>query len=101
MVPDARQSTSHQGIAKDLLGNDIENYIDWPSKSPDCNPIENVWVLLKNAVRKRQSQDLYSLETFIWEEWEKLNDDIISNVASSFHKRLNKIINSNGNKIDY
>lgn len=53
-----------------------------PPYSPDLNPIENVWSLLKNALNKRPRQSLgvgasiKSIDTFIKaikEEWDLLS----------------------------
>ena len=29
--------------------------MDWPAKSPDINPVENVWALFSDKVKKRDS----------------------------------------------
>ncbi len=36
--------------------------LEWPSQSPDLNPIENLWRELKVRVAKRQHQNLNDLE---------------------------------------
>ena len=39
--------------------------IDWPSMSPDINPIENVWHLLKMSLQKRKLTTCRSLKAAI------------------------------------
>ena len=55
-----------------LDGQHIE-ILDWPSKSPDLNPIENLWSILKHAVYSRNSRDINELNMHILEEIAKFD----------------------------
>ena len=45
--------------------------IDWPAKSLDINPVENVWELLGDKVKKRDNppRNLEELTVALQEEW--------------------------------
>ena len=44
--------TSHD-VQSDLKSRLPRRVLPWPSYSPDLNPIENVWAVLKHNIEKR------------------------------------------------
>jgi len=64
--------------------------LDWPSQSPDLNPIENLWNILKIALRDRADKptSLDQLFEFIQQEWKKVPKDYLLNLVSSLPRRI-------------
>ncbi|KAK3508389.1 hypothetical protein QTP70_026019, partial [Hemibagrus guttatus] len=46
--------------------------LEWPSQSPDLDPIVNLWRELKVRVSKCQPRNLNDLERICKEEWDKI-----------------------------
>ena len=51
------------------------NKMVWPANSPDLNPIENVWRLLKYRIGKRFPKNVAELRQYLLEEWDKLTPE--------------------------
>src|ERR1043165_5363919 len=75
--------TSH--IAKDFIAENQIHALDWPSNSPDLNPIENV----------------NELTQFLTEEWDAIPQMIVNNLVLSMKTRCELILEKNGNRISY
>ena len=88
-------------VAKAFIAENRVNVIDWPSNSPDLNPIENMWYLVKNNVEKRMPQDTNELTQFMIEEWEAIPQTVVNNLIASMKRRCDLVIEENGNRIMY
>ncbi|KAK3505846.1 hypothetical protein QTP70_003826, partial [Hemibagrus guttatus] len=60
--------------------------LEWPSQSPDLNPIENLWRELKIRVAQRQPQNMTALEEICMEEWAKLPATVCKNLVATYRK---------------
>ena len=70
--------------------------LEWPSQSPDLNPIENLWRELKVRVAKRQPRTLNDLEKICEEEWDKIPPEICANLVANYKKGLTSVIANKG-----
>ncbi|KAL0159195.1 hypothetical protein M9458_042920, partial [Cirrhinus mrigala] len=59
-------------ITKEWLHNNSVTVLEWPSRSPDLNPIEQLWRDLKMAVHQRLPSNLTELERICKEEWQRI-----------------------------
>jgi transposase len=75
--------------------------LEWPPWSPDLNPIENLWNVLKARVYARFPQTMEEMEQFIREEWEATDLNFISHICRSMPRRLQLLLDNHGHKISY
>ena len=73
------------------------------SNSLDLNPIENVWRMLKCAVRKHQPPPRMEKELAdaLLEDWEKLDMDKINRIILLMPDRLAEVKQVKGGSIPY
>ena len=87
-------------VAKEFLDREVPKTIDWPPNSPNLNPIENMWSILKRRVEKQKPSGIDELET-THEEWQKVDICIVNNLTGSMKTRCLTIIDSGGKRISY
>ena len=76
------------------------NVLEWPSQSPDLNPIEHLWRDLKIAVQQRSPSNLTEPEG-ICREWEKLPKYRCAKLVESYPRRLEAVITAKGALIKF
>ena len=88
-------------IVKKFLDEEVPEVIDWPSNSPDANPIEILWSVIKRRVEKRRPSNLNELNKFLHDEWNKVDMLVINNLIKSMKSRCLALIESKRERIDY
>ncbi|CAJ0967168.1 unnamed protein product [Ranitomeya imitator] len=61
--------------------------LEWPSQSPDLNPIENLWRELKVRVAKRKAKNITALEEIGMEEWANIPTTVCGNLVKTYRKQ--------------
>jgi len=89
-------------IVKNFIVRNNWETLDWPPQSPDLNPIENAWSILKFHVKKHNNGNVIQLKRNILRTWHhKLTNEYFENLALSMQKRLQLCIKLHGGSTDY
>ena len=72
-------------------------YLDWPSRSPDLNPIEHCWDRIGRRIfLGNPPENLQDLRARLLLEWENLEQNFINNLIDSMTRRVGAIIEAKG-----
>ena len=89
--------------AKNYLSNQKYNVLEWPSQSPDLNPIEHLWQQVKRAIYYRvdRASSLDHLFQIVKEEWEKIPVANMQKLVHSMPDRCKEVIKKKGGSTKY
>ena len=96
MVDNARPHCAR--VADQFLEENGIERMEWPARSPDCNPIENFWDNIKRKANKKVKNDT-SLEEFqriLQRAWANLDQRRIQTLINSILKRCREVIEADG-----
>ena len=65
-------------------------------KSPDLNPIENLWGIVKRQIRVKLRCSSHELEEEIQRVWDSIPQQQINELVLSFPGRVQKMLESGG-----
>ena len=84
--------------------------MQWPANSPDLNPIENIWFLMKKAfhskwvaARREKSRNLTTqeLENLLLDSWKSIDSDQLLRLVWSMPRRVVAVIKAGGGVSKY
>ncbi len=77
--------------------------LEWPSRSPDLNPIENLWGILVRRVyvNGRQFENVQSLKEAILKAWDEIPRETLQKLVDSMKDRMFEVIRKNGGATKY
>jgi len=96
---DPSHGTRKRGLATCFKeANWIDSFVH-PPQSPDLNPMEGVWNILKQRVRRRTWKNLEELKEVLQDEWSKITMQEIRARISEMPQRCQDLIKSGGGPI--
>lgn len=77
--------------------------LDWAPRSPDMNPVENVWSLLVSEVYAggKQYETVKDLKISLLKAWNEMEMDSLSSLVRSMPNRVTELLIANGGRTNY
>jgi hypothetical protein len=89
-------------VSEWFTDNDI-SLLNWPSRSPDLNPMENVWAELVKTIKRQnvRPQNAQQLLEILTNAWETITQNYCLGLCNSMTRRLTAVITKNGAMTKY
>jgi transposase len=88
-------------IASDFFDNQQINVMEWCPYSPDLNPIENLWAILKQRIVTRKCNTVEELWEVVQTAWDELPVDLLNTLVDSMPRRCQAVIDMKGYPTKY
>lgn len=91
------------GLATNFFNEQNINVLDWPAQSPDLNPIEHLWILLKKLIYgyDKPPSGVFELWDRAAEQWGNITAEQCQALIESMPRRLEAVIKAKGGNIKY
>ena len=66
--------------------------IDWPCISPDLNPFEHLWSILKWKMEETTPSNKEQLKQINFDEWKKITLDVCSELVLFMPRRIKAVM---------
>ncbi len=75
--------------------------LDWPANSPDLNPIENLWDIVKRKMRDTRPNNADELKATVKETWASIPPQQCHKLITSMPRRIEAVIKAKGAPTKY
>lgn len=75
--------------------------MEWPSQSPDLNPIENLWKIIKDKRKSIKATSKEDLMNKVRQIWNETSLQTLQKLVESMPERIKAVIENNGGHTKY
>lgn len=89
-------------VTKTWLRNEGIRVLEWPSQSPDLNPIENLWGIVKRELSKMpKATNKMDLWRKVLQIWQTIPKEQCERLVDSMPRRCAAVVQNRGSTINY
>ena len=89
------------GAISEYLFNQGIELVKIPKYSPDLNPMENMWAILKRGIEAMNPTNAAELRQFATERWIDINQSMCNQLAASMPDRIKCVLACEGHRTGY
>ncbi len=79
----------------------VVTLLDWPANSPDLNPVENLWGIVKRKMRDIRPNNADDLKATIKATWASISPEQCHRPIASMPRRIDAVIHAKGDPTKY
>ncbi len=88
-------------VTKNYFRNKGLIVLEWPSQSPDLNPIENLWAIFDKSLQNRHPSNEVELMEILQDSWDNIALKTLRSLIKSMSRRCQAVIDANGYPTKY
>ncbi len=86
---------------KSWFNNHGVTVLDWPANSPDLNPIENLWGIVKKKMRDTRPNNADTTKAAIKATWASITPEQCHRLIASMPRHIDAVIHAKGGPTQY
>ncbi len=96
-----QQDLAPAHTAKSWLNDHGVGVLDWPANSPDPNPIDNLWGIVKRKMRNKRPKNADELKATVKETWASIPPQQCHKLITSMPRRIEAVTKAKGDPTKY
>ena len=89
------------GYTKEFFARNNVEVVDWPSQSPDLNPIENLWAFIKRSMQGLTFTKEQDLIDYVFRVWNEVMPELCKKLVDSMNNRITAVLRAKGGYTKY